>query len=185
MTANSARVMANRDLRLDRDQCLQVIPKPAFGAGIQAGTGGDSGPAAPGDAGAVEFKLANQLHVFVAGQWREATRPEVGRSADSQVRTMDMSMTVPMLVVLLVADLRVQRDAVMPVPRGHGAAHRIRVQRQLFYQPVVCHGTVAVGAGDPAGALFKQKARPGRPGNAHITNRDLKGHDAQSLGYPG
>ena len=87
-------------------QLAQVVAEPAPGATVQACTGQYLRALAPGDGRSAALQLADELHVFIARQGLEAAGTPVSLGADAQVGPVDMPVTVPVLVVLVVANLR-------------------------------------------------------------------------------
>src|SRR5690606_7774272 len=118
---------------------------------VASGTGDDAVLTGPDDARAGVLQRADQVHVLMGAQRREATDPLVGRRTYAQVGAVDVPVAVLVTVPLLVGGLDLAVVA-LPVVHPHGAAHHFRLVPQLLHQPVRRHSAVGVGAGQPARA---------------------------------
>ena len=116
-----------------------------------AGTGRNSGCRAPRNVCPDRLQRPNERNVLVECEWRKATGPLVGVSCNTEIRAMDMPMTICVQIVLGVATPHCG-TMVRPVVHAYGAANNVGTETELRSEPIRGDDSVGVRTGDPARA---------------------------------
>jgi len=130
---------------------------------------------APCNARTGQLKRMNQVDVLATFQWLEPPDAAVQGGGDAQVRTVNVTMAVAVMVCRQKMGVQTGRIRAVAGPIGHtnAAADGVRCQAELVPKPFRCHKRVCICEGKPSGSVLDEGLRRASSCNTYIAGVDF------------